>query len=122
MTGAALHARLRTVRMMVGLSGLISTVVISTATELHAAGTSCDAVASSLKLSNATITLSQVVAPGAFTPPSGRAGGRGGPGPYATLPAFCRVAATLKPSPGSGHQNGNLVAGHRMERQAAGRR
>ena len=87
--------------MMVGLCGLISAVVISTATDLHAAGMSCDAVAASLKLSDATITLSQVVAPGAFTPPSGRVGGRGGPGPYAALPAFCRVAATLKPSPGS---------------------
>ena len=41
----------------------------------------------------ATITLAETVAAGRFT----QANGRGG-GPFATLPAFCRVAATLKPT------------------------
>ena len=54
-----------------------------------------------LNLPNTTVTLAQTVAPGAFTVPAtpGR-GGRGGRGgnAYANLPAFCRVAATLKPS------------------------
>ena len=59
------------------------------------AAQSCEAL-SSLKLTDATITMAQSVAAGAFTPP---AGGRGGGGAqFADLPAFCRVAATLKPS------------------------
>src|SRR6185503_18447983 len=66
----------------------------------------------SLALPQATITSAQVVGAGAFTPPArgGGAGGNaaapaaapagGGRGTqvYTTLPAFCRVAATLKPS------------------------
>jgi feruloyl esterase len=52
---------------------------------------------SSLKLPNATITMAQPVAAGAFTPPAGR-GGRGGGASFADLPAFCRVAATLTPT------------------------
>jgi feruloyl esterase len=60
-----------------------------------AAAQSCEAL-SSLKLTDATVTMAQPVAAGAFTPP---AGGRGAaPGPIADLPAFCRVALTLKPS------------------------
>ncbi|MGH9145145.1 MAG: tannase/feruloyl esterase family alpha/beta hydrolase, partial [Vicinamibacterales bacterium] len=45
------------------------------------------------------MTLAETVAPGQFTPPPGS--GRGGPASvnvYATLPSFCRVAATLRPS------------------------
>ena len=48
-----------------------------------------------LKLSATTITAAQTVAAGAFTPPA--PGGRG-PSPFAPLPAFCRVTATLAPS------------------------
>ena len=95
----------------------------------------CERLAS-LSLSNATITLAQVVNAGAFVPPGnssarggggssafagtlgpvpdvpgrvtantaglglGYNGGRGIP-PFSALPAFCRVAATLKPSPSS---------------------
>src|SRR5262245_51196085 len=95
----------------------------------------CERLAS-LSLPNATITLTQVVNAGAFTPPMNPAtrggggssalagtlgpvpdvpgrvtantaglglgynGGRGVP-PFSALPAFCRVAATLKPSPSS---------------------
>ena len=58
-----------------------------------AAAATCESLAS-LKLPNATITSSQAVAAGAFTQP----GGRGGANPFADLPAFCRVAATLTPS------------------------
>jgi feruloyl esterase len=56
----------------------------------------CESLAT-FKLSNVTVTLAQTVAPGAFTAPAGRGRG-GGPNPYANLPAFCRVAATLTPS------------------------
>jgi feruloyl esterase len=52
----------------------------------------------SLKLQNTTISLAQSVAAGQFSP--GPTGGKGG-NAYRSLPAFCRVAATLKPSAGS---------------------
>ncbi|HTA45035.1 MAG TPA: tannase/feruloyl esterase family alpha/beta hydrolase [Bryobacteraceae bacterium] len=54
----------------------------------------CDSL-SSLTLPDTTITSVETVAAGAFTPP---AGGRGGNDAYKELPAFCRFAATLKPS------------------------
>ncbi len=45
------------------------------------------------------VTIAQTVAAGAFTPPGGPGGGRGGAAQlYPRLPAFCRVAATLTPS------------------------
>ena len=44
--------------------------------------------------------MAETIAPGAFTQP-GRGGRAGGAGPFATLPAFCRVALTLKPTPQS---------------------
>ena len=59
------------------------------------AAQSCEALAS-LKLPDATITLAQSVAAGAFAPPV--RGGRGGGPQFGDLPAFCRVTATLKPS------------------------
>ena len=55
-----------------------------------AARTSCENL-SSLALPNATITMAQSVAAGAFTPPDGGQ-------PARNAPAFCRVAATLKPT------------------------
>jgi feruloyl esterase len=64
-----------------------------------AAGASCESL-QTLALKNATITLAQTVAAGEFAPPQGN--GRGGGGnAYKNLPAFCRIAATLKPSPDS---------------------
>src|SRR6516225_11414431 len=60
----------------------------------HAA-TPCEKLAS-LALPNAKIDSAQMVAAGAFVPPAGL-GARGG-NPYANLPAFCRVTATLTPS------------------------
>jgi feruloyl esterase len=58
-----------------------------------AAAATCESL-SSLKLPDATITMAQPVAAGAFTAP----GGRGGGNPFSDLPAFCRVAATLTPT------------------------
>jgi feruloyl esterase len=55
----------------------------------------------SLTLPNTTITLAQAVEPGAFTPPIPAVGAAAPPvaaQAYRDLPAFCRVAATLKPS------------------------
>ena len=65
-------------------------------TPLVAAG-SCESL-SSMTLPGTTITLAQTVPAGGFTQPDAR-GGRGGQNDAAkNLPAFCRVAATLKPS------------------------
>jgi feruloyl esterase len=61
------------------------------ATAGTALAASCASLAS-LALPQANITMAQVVAAGAFTPPTGR------PDPYRNLPEFCRVAATLTPS------------------------
>src|SRR3954470_18337191 len=56
-----------------------------------------------LELAHVEITAAQSVAAGAFTPPAGA--GAGGPGAppaaYARLPAFCRVAGTIRPTPDS---------------------
>ena len=58
----------------------------------------CDRLAS-LKLPNTTITLAQTVSAGAFVPPLGPLGPPGAPPPdFKGLPAFCRVAATVKPT------------------------
>jgi feruloyl esterase len=59
---------------------------------LAAAATSCESLASV----NPTITMAARVEAGAFPAPPGRGPNAGAA--YKALPAFCRVAATLKPS------------------------
>src|SRR3977135_2175606 len=54
-----------------------------------AAATSCEDLAK-LTIPNATITTAQSVPAGKFTPPEGTSVGE--------VPAFCRVALTLRPS------------------------
>ena len=54
----------------------------------------------SLAPTGTTVTLAQTVAAGAFTQP-GRGGRAGGANAFAALPAFCRVAVTIKPTPQS---------------------
>jgi len=57
----------------------------------------CDTL-NSLKLPDTTITAAQVVPAGQFSVPvEGQAKGKGA-NPYADLPAFCRVAATIEPT------------------------
>jgi feruloyl esterase len=51
----------------------------------------CERLAGSLRLPNTTVTSVQAVPAGSFTPPGARQ-------PVTGLPAFCRVALTLKPS------------------------
>jgi feruloyl esterase len=60
------------------------------------AAASCESL-TALKLPDTTITMAQPVPAGEFTPPGGAAN-LPGPPPYKNLPAFCRVAATLKPT------------------------
>ena len=59
---------------------------------VEAGAASCESLAG-LSRSGVTITAAQAVSAGDFTPPTG-AGGT----PVRNLPAFCRVAATLRPS------------------------
>src|SRR5262249_4709824 len=54
-------------------------------------GADCDNL-TALKLKDATITAAQVVAAGAFAPPSGSGAA------FKDLPAFCRVQGVIKPS------------------------
>src|SRR5712692_8949974 len=74
--------------------GLISAVLVLIPAMAMAAGTSCDKLAS-VALPNAKIDSAQSVPAGDFTLPRGR-GGQGQT--FKGLPAFCRVAMTLKPS------------------------
>ena len=65
----------------------------------HAQSASCDALAK-LALPHTEVTATTLVAAGAFIPPPSPQGGGGGPGSqlYATLPSFCRVKATSRPT------------------------
>jgi len=58
---------------------------------------SCESLAS-LTMADTTITLAQVVAAGAFSPPGAGQSKAGASNAYKDVPEFCRVAATLKPS------------------------
>ena len=57
----------------------------------------CESLAAKA-LKDGTVNSAEVVASGAFVPPDGGRRGRGGANPFADLPPFCRVAATLTPS------------------------
>ena len=81
-------------------AGLVVAIVSAVLLPSAAAAATCDSL-TSLAVKNGTVTLAQTVAPGAFTPPSGRAGAPGGANVFARLGAFCRVAVTLKPAPRS---------------------
>jgi len=76
-----------------GLCALLLSALLPHPT-LHAAGQCGDL--RMLALPNVTITAAEQVEPRTFTPPGGEA-----PASFRALPPFCRVAATLKPSPDS---------------------
>jgi feruloyl esterase len=76
--------------------GLLAVLVMAGLTVSPVLAAPCESLAS-LKLPNATITSANTVAAGAFTLPT--AGGSATTASrFSTLPAFCRVAATLTPS------------------------
>ena len=82
------------------MSALLAvSVAVTVSTEALTAAGSCEGL-SALKLSDTTITMAQPVVAGAFSPPTSPTSGDGGQA-FATLPAFCRVAATIKPTPDS---------------------
>jgi feruloyl esterase len=74
---------------------LLAILVVLTFHSLPASAATCESLAS-MKLPDATITLAQSMAAGAFAPAGG--GGRGGGAQFSDLPAFCRIMATLKPT------------------------
>ena len=77
---------------------LVLCVLMALAFGASSAGAaSCEGLAS-LSLSNTTITSARKVAAGEFTPPGPNSSAIGEASPYRKLPAFCRVAATLRPS------------------------
>src|SRR5436190_4739549 len=82
------------------LKALIALVVLWTAVSASpVSAATCESLAATA-LKDATVTRAEVVAPGKFAPPDTgrRGGGRANVNPYADLPEFCRVAATLTPS------------------------
>jgi len=73
-----------------------SAIALGMARDVRAAGSSCDSLLK-LILENATVTGADLVAAGAFRSLVGGANAQNA-ARFAALPAFCRVAATLKPS------------------------
>ncbi len=68
------------------------------ATAAGASAATCESL-SGLKLPDTAVTMAQAIAAGAFKPqPAGRGGNAQA---FAALPAFCRVTATLRPTPDS---------------------
>jgi feruloyl esterase len=63
--------------------------------DVNAAGSSCETLLK-LTLENATITLAELLPAGAFKAPTGGNAAQNA-SRFAELPAFCRVAATVKP-------------------------
>ena len=74
-------------------------LIIALLSAVPAFAATCDSLAN-LKLPQASITSAQQVAAGAFVPP-GAASEPGVSFNGKNVPAFCRVAATLKPAPDS---------------------
>jgi Tannase and feruloyl esterase len=87
-------------------ASLLATFLFGTQVRAEVLATaSCESLAS-LALPNAKVDQAQTVAPGAFVPPTAGATATGGRGAaaarlYSSLPSFCRVTATLTPSPDS---------------------
>jgi feruloyl esterase len=75
---------------------VLTLVVVASAAE----AATCQSL-SSLSLPTITVTAAREVAAGSFTPPAGRQGGGRGGNAFGALPAFCRVAVTLQPTPRS---------------------
>jgi feruloyl esterase len=82
--------------MTIRAACLLLVLAMTMLVPVPAAAASCDSLAA-LALPHTTITLTQSVAAGAFTPPGGAATPAAAAALQA-LPAFCRVAATLTPT------------------------
>jgi feruloyl esterase len=76
----------------------LATAVVVLAAPPSLAAVSCAALAQELKIPHTTITLAAEVPAGGFKLPGGGGGPGGAPVNFASLPAFCRVAGTSKPT------------------------
>ncbi len=85
---------MKSTRLWVSAFTMVLTAIAIANPVAASAAVPCESL-SSLKLQDASITLAQTVAPGAFALPGAR--GRQNP-PIQDLPGFCRVAATLTPT------------------------
>ena len=74
-------------------------VAIALIGQVNAAGSSCESLLK-FAAANTAVTVSEMVPAGGFKAP-GAGGGAQNASRFADLPAFCRVAATLKPTPDS---------------------
>jgi len=72
---------------------LVAVVLLTPAAE----AATCESLVT-LRVPNMAVTLAQPVGPGAFTPPAAGGGAAPQVAAFGQLPAFCRVAATLRPS------------------------
>jgi feruloyl esterase len=87
-------------RLAFALAAALVPVLAQVATPAASAGTACSSLAA-LTIPNVTIKSATPVPAGPFTPPGAMVAGDGQPprGPAAmTLPAFCRVEATARPT------------------------
>jgi feruloyl esterase len=86
-------------KILAGGAGALLFAVLMNSHTVKAAAASCEGLAL-LTLPNTTITMAETVSAGAFTAPApARAAAVPAAGQtFKTLPAFCRVAATVKPT------------------------
>ncbi len=93
--------------------------LLLTAFSLRAAADTCETLAS-LELKDTKITAAEMVAAGAFKP--AKPFFMPIPAPYAELPAFCRVAGRIAPTPDSNIAFEVWLPRSGLERQARRRR
>ena len=86
--GAPVHRRLATLGLLAG-----TVVFVAGAVAARPARAACSDLVGATLPGAGTVTTAEAVPAGPFTAPNGTA--------YPNLPAFCRVAATLRPSPDS---------------------
>src|SRR5262245_64176495 len=79
--------------MRIAIFAAVFVILSASAQAQTVAPDKCGQLAASLKLPNTTVAAAVAVAAGKFTPPGG-----GPAADLANLPAFCRVALTIKPS------------------------
>jgi feruloyl esterase len=82
------------------ISSMLLLAVCCSALPVHA-DSSCSALSRNLHIPHATITLVAEVPAGAFRPADAGGAPGGPPANFTALPAFCRVAGTLRPTPDS---------------------
>ena len=108
----------RSIAMRIVITAVVLAFFSASAQAQSVSADKCDQLAASLKLPNTTVTSAKAVAAGTVH----AAGRRPRCRTLASLPAFCRVALTIKPTQRLRHQVRSLAADVGLERQVpAGR-